>query len=76
MENLSRKCSQTALIDSCLYVAVAEPFEINHRRCDVVVSHPLLQPANVDAALKMPRGVGAAVMPNLRLCRIEVLKRS
>jgi hypothetical protein len=43
-----------------LYVAVADTFEINHGRCDITVSHPLLQGANVNAILEVPRGIRVA----------------
>ena len=54
------ECSQAALVDPGLYVAVADAFEINHRRCDVAVSHPLLQGSDVDPVLEVPRGICVA----------------
>src|ERR1022692_4399071 len=55
-----RECRQAPLVDPGLYVAVAYAFEINHRRGDVAVSHPLLQGPDVDAVLEVPRGIRVA----------------
>jgi len=45
-----------------LDVAVSHTFEINHRRCDVAVTHPLLKGSNVDSILEMTRCVGMAAI--------------
>src|ERR1700686_174791 len=51
------KGGETTLVDPCLHVAVADSFEIDHRRGDVAVPHPLLQRSYVDAVLQVSRRV-------------------
>src|SRR5260370_894484 len=58
--NLLRKSRETAFVESRLDVAVAHGFQIDHGRCDIAVSHPLLQRADIDAVLQVARGVGMA----------------
>lgn len=53
-----RKGGQTPLVDPCLNVTVTNAFEVDHRRCDVAMPHPLLQRADVDPVLKVPCRVG------------------
>jgi hypothetical protein len=55
-----RECCQAPFVDPGLYVAVTDSFEVNHRRGDVAVSHPLLQGPDVDAVLEVPRGIRVA----------------
>jgi hypothetical protein len=45
------KRGQTPFVQPHLNIAVPHALEINHRRSDVVMSHPLLQCADVDAVL-------------------------
>ena len=55
-----RKCGEASLIDPGLNVAVSDAFEIHHRRCNVPVTHPLLQCADVDSVLEVSRGICVA----------------
>jgi hypothetical protein len=55
-----RECCEAPFVDPGLYVAVTDSFEVNHRRCDVTMSHPLLQGADVDPVLEMARGIRVA----------------
>ena len=57
---LLRESREAALIDPRLHIAVPDALEIDHRRGDVAMSHPLLQGADVDSVLEVPRGVGVA----------------
>ncbi len=59
-EERLRKRGQAALVDSRLDIAVSNTFEIDHRRSNIAVPHPLLQCADVDSVLEMPGGVGVA----------------
>ena len=52
-----RESREAALVDPRLHIAVPNPFEINHRRGDIAMSHPLLQGADVDTVLEVARGV-------------------
>ena len=54
----SREGCETPLVQSDLNIAVPDTLEINHRRGNVVVAHPLLQSADINAVLQMPRGIG------------------
>src|SRR5271166_4522461 len=55
-----RKRREAALIDPGLNVFVPYTLQVNHCRCDVPVSHPLLQRTNIDAVLQVPGRVGVA----------------
>ena len=55
-----RECREAPLVDSGLNVAVPNALEVDHRRGDVAVSHPLLQGPDVDAVLEVPRGIRVA----------------
>ena len=55
-----RESRKAALVDPGLYVAVADAFEIDHRRCDIAVPHPLLQGADINPVLEMSRGIRVA----------------
>lgn len=48
LERLRKRC-EADLVDSGLCIAVADAFEINHRRSVVAVTHPLLLGTNVDS---------------------------
>src|ERR1019366_4789733 len=52
------KGGEAALVQADLDVAVPDPLQVNHRRGDVPVAHPMLQGADVDAVLQVSRGVG------------------
>lgn len=54
------KCREAALVDSCLDIAISNAFEINHRRRNIAVSHPLLRRTDVDSVLEMSRSVRMA----------------
>lgn len=54
----SGKGGEAALVQPDLDVAVANALQVNHRRGDVPVAHPLLEGADVDAVLQVPCGVG------------------
>src|SRR5271166_4445533 len=56
---LSKRC-EAALIDPGLNIFVSHTLQVNHCRCDVPVSHPLLQRANVDSVLQVTGRVGVA----------------
>src|SRR5271157_1163730 len=56
---LSKRC-EAALIDPGLNIFVPYTLQVNHCRCDVPVSHPLLQRANVDSVLEVPGSVGVS----------------
>ena len=47
---LGKGC-KAAAIDSGLNVAVADPLEVDHRRRDIPMAHPLLKRADVDSVL-------------------------
>src|ERR1019366_7643532 len=54
------KGREAALVQPDLDVAVPDALQVDHRRGDVAVAHPLLQGADVDAVLQMSRGIGVA----------------
>src|ERR1035438_482096 len=62
--SVSAKClskrREAALIDPGLNVFVPYALQVNHCRCDVPVSHPLLQGADVDSVLQVPGSVRVA----------------
>ena len=58
--NELRECCEAPLVDSGLNVAVPNALEVDHRRCDVAVPHPLLQGPDVDAVLEVSRSVRVA----------------
>ncbi len=47
-----RKSGETAFVQSYLNVAIPHALQIDHRRRDVAVSHPLLEYADIDAVLQ------------------------
>src|SRR5260370_31689520 len=53
--NLLRKSRETAFVESRLDVAVAHGFQIDHGRCDIAVSHPLLQRADLVCRLLLEK---------------------
>src|ERR1039458_9466659 len=55
-----RESGEAALVDADQDVAVPHTFEINHRRGDVAMAHPLLQRADIDTVLQVARGVSVA----------------
>jgi len=55
-----RESGEAALVDPDLGVAVPDALEIDHRRCDIAMTHPLLQRADIDAVLQVARGVGVS----------------
>ena len=67
---------EAALVDPGLHVAVADAFEIDHRRGDVAVSHPLLQGSDVDAVLEVPRGVRVAEFVKEPAATVRLLRHS
>jgi hypothetical protein len=54
------KCREAPFIDPSLNVAVAKTLEIDHRRSDIPVPHPLLQRSDIDSVLQVPGCVGVA----------------
>ena len=52
-----REGGEAALVQADLDVAVPDPLQVDHRRGDVPMSHPLLEGADVDAVLQVSRGV-------------------
>src|ERR1019366_1079299 len=54
----SGKGGEAALVEADLDVAVPDALQVDHRRGDVPVAHPLLQGANVDPVLQVSCGVG------------------
>src|SRR5207249_3728148 len=55
-----RESRKAALVDPDLNIAVPHALQIDHRRCDVPVAHPLLQRPDVDSVLQVARGVSVA----------------
>ena len=50
----SCKRRQTPLVNPRLNVAVSDAFQVDHRRRDVPMPHPLLECADIDAVLEIP----------------------
>src|ERR1700730_17677448 len=59
-ERFYAKSREAALVDPDLNIAIPHTLEIDHRRCDVAVAHPLLQRADIDAVLQVAGGGGVA----------------
>ena len=48
---LSGKCCEAASIDSGLNVTIPDPLQVDHRRRDIAVAHPLLERSDVNSIL-------------------------
>jgi hypothetical protein len=59
-----RESCETALVDPYLNIAIPDALQIDHRRCDIAMPHPLLERTDVDSVLQVAGGVGVPVMPN------------
>jgi hypothetical protein len=64
---LVMQAKQASPVDARLNVAVADAFEVDHRRCDIAVPHPLLGGADIDVVLQVPGGIR---------CRLFVMRNS
>ena len=53
---LCERCKAT-LVDPRLNIPVSDALEVDHRRRNIAVAHPLLQGANVDSVLQISCGI-------------------
>src|ERR1019366_1644523 len=58
LPRLLGKGRETALVQAHLDVAVPDALQVDHRRGDVAVAHPLLEGADVDPVLQVSCGIG------------------
>jgi hypothetical protein len=58
-DRLCERC-QTSFVNPRLNVPVSNTLQVDHCRCDIAVSHPLLQRANVNSVLQVARRVCVA----------------